>query len=110
MLRLVIRVSDYLSLFTSSSIVVVLIVKVEAKYKNMKETYYKVYYNIKLLRETKGEKQETLARALGISQSAYSRIESGESDISLKHILKLCEFYSMEPENFLTWQPPPPPF
>jgi transcriptional regulator with XRE-family HTH domain len=52
---------------------------------------------------------------LGISQSAYSRIENGEPDISLEHILKLCEFYRMKPEVFFTWNgevsiPPPAGF
>jgi transcriptional regulator with XRE-family HTH domain len=78
----------------------------------MKDIRYQVYYNIKRLREINGDKQQTVAKMLGISQSAYSRIENGESDISLEHILKLCEFYSMKPEVFFTWNgevsiPPP---
>ena len=69
----------------------------------MKDIRYQVYYNIKRLREVNGDKQQTVAKMLGISQSAYSRIENGESDISLEHILKICEFYRMKPEDFFAW-------
>lgn len=75
----------------------------------MKDHFYNVYYNIKFFRESKGEKQATIARVLKISQSAYSRIESGESDLSLKHFLRLCEFYNKKPEEFFSGECPPFP-
>lgn len=66
----------------------------------MKDHFYNVYYNIKRLRENTGQKQATIARVLKITQSAYSRIENGESDLSLRHFLRLCEFYNKTPEDF----------
>lgn len=75
----------------------------------MKDHFYNVYYNIRLFRESTGEKQATIARVLKISQSAYSRIESGESDLSLRHFLTLCEFYNKKPEEFFRRESPPFP-
>lgn len=69
----------------------------------MNDNYYNAYYNIKRLREITGEKQETVARMLGITQSAYSRIENGESDLSMKHIHKLCAFYRIKEADFFSW-------
>lgn len=69
----------------------------------MKAHYYKIYDNIKRLRELKGDKQETVARALGISQSAYSRLENGESDLSITQLVKLCMHYRVGLQEFITW-------
>lgn len=57
---------------------------------------------IKRLRKSKGFSQEDMADRLSISQSAYARIESGESNSWANHIQKLSEIFEMKPENFLT--------
>jgi transcriptional regulator with XRE-family HTH domain len=57
---------------------------------------------IKKLRKSKGFSQEDMAEKLHISQSAYARIESGESNSWANHIEKLSEIFEIKPENFLT--------
>lgn len=57
---------------------------------------------IKRLRKSKGFSQEDMADKLSISQSAYARIESGESNSWANHIQKLSEIFETKPENFLT--------
>jgi transcriptional regulator with XRE-family HTH domain len=57
---------------------------------------------IKRLRKSKGFSQDDMAEKLSISQSAYARIESGESNSWANHIQKLSEIFEIKPENFLT--------
>ncbi|WP_294236403.1 MULTISPECIES: helix-turn-helix domain-containing protein [Chryseobacterium] len=57
---------------------------------------------IKRLRKSKGFSQDDMAEKLHISQSAYARIESGESSSWIHHIEKLSEIFEMKPENFLS--------
>jgi transcriptional regulator with XRE-family HTH domain len=57
---------------------------------------------IKRLRKSKGFSQEDMADKLSISQSAYARIESGESNSWSNYIEKLSEIFEIKPENFLT--------
>lgn len=57
---------------------------------------------IKRLRKSKGFSQEDMADKLHISQSAYARIETGESHSWAAHIEKLSEIFEVKPENFLT--------
>lgn len=45
-----------------------------------------------------------MAEKLHISQSAYARIESGESSSWIHHIEKLSEIFDMKPENFLSYE------
>ena len=55
---------------------------------------------IRRLRENKGFSQEEMAERLQISRSAYSRIESGETNSWVNHIQKLCENLDVKPEDF----------
>ncbi len=55
---------------------------------------------IRRLRENKGFSQEEMAERLQISRSAYSRIESGETNSWVNHIEKLCENLDIRPEDF----------
>ncbi|SMC33589.1 helix-turn-helix domain-containing protein [Chryseobacterium sp. YR221] len=57
---------------------------------------------IKRLRKSKGFSQEEMAEKLHISQSAYARIETGESHSWAAHIEKLSEIFEIKPENFLS--------
>jgi transcriptional regulator with XRE-family HTH domain len=52
---------------------------------------------LKALRKNNGLSQEVLAEYLNISQSAYSRIENGESNSWSFHLEKLCKFYNVTP-------------
>jgi len=52
---------------------------------------------LKALRKKNGLSQEVLAEYLNISQSAYSRIENGDSNSWSIHLEKLCNFYEIKP-------------
>ncbi|KUJ54665.1 helix-turn-helix domain-containing protein [Chryseobacterium aquaticum] len=56
---------------------------------------------IRRLRENKGFSQEDMAEKLQISRSAYSRIESGETNSWVNHLNKLCENLDVKPEELL---------
>lgn len=56
---------------------------------------------IRRLRENKGFSQEDMAEKLQISRSAYSRIESGETNSWVNHIEKLCKELDMKVEDLL---------
>jgi transcriptional regulator with XRE-family HTH domain len=53
---------------------------------------------LKQLRKSKSISQEQVADYLHISQSAYARIESGESHSWASHIDKICEVFEISPE------------
>lgn len=57
---------------------------------------------IKRLRKSKGLSQGEMAEKLHISQSAYARMESGESQSWATHIGKISEIFDMQPESFFT--------
>lgn len=46
---------------------------------------------IRNIRDVKGYSQEYLANELGIGQAAYSKIESGVTDITLSRLYKIAE-------------------
>ncbi|WP_394776916.1 helix-turn-helix transcriptional regulator [Flavobacterium sp.] len=54
---------------------------------------------LKELRKIKNLSQEQVADYLCISQSAYARIESGESHSWASHILKICTIFEITPEE-----------
>lgn len=47
------------------------------------------------LREKAGYTQEFTAKALGISQAAYSRMEKGEVEISFSKLVAISELYNV---------------
>ncbi|WKW46933.1 helix-turn-helix transcriptional regulator [Myroides sp. JBRI-B21084] len=57
---------------------------------------------LQALRKERGFSQEQVADKLHISQSAYARIESGESHSWASHILKICETYEITPEELVS--------
>ena len=55
----------------------------------------KTYYNrIRDLREDMDMNQTQIAKILGISQTGYSKYETGENDIPTAILIKLAEFYN----------------
>jgi transcriptional regulator with XRE-family HTH domain len=50
---------------------------------------------IRMLRVVRGYPQEYIAFQLGISQSAYSRQESGRTQLSLIQIKTICKIYEL---------------
>jgi transcriptional regulator with XRE-family HTH domain len=63
--------------------------------KYMKEAIWK---HIKALLKNKGVSQEAVADYLNISQSAYSRIENGDSHSWACYVEKICIYFEVELE------------
>lgn len=59
----------------------------------------KIGRKIRSFRESKGISQEQMADKLNISQSAYSRMENGESNSWVQHIEKLSGEFGIKPEE-----------
>lgn len=55
--------------------------------------------NIKNIRELKNLTQEFVAERLDISQSAYSRLENGETKISKEKLIQIAEILEVKPED-----------
>ncbi len=58
---------------------------------------------IKKLRELKNLTQEHMAEQLGLTQSAYSKIETGDTDISYGKLEKVAGILGIRPEDILTF-------
>lgn len=56
---------------------------------------------LKILRKNKKMSQENVAEYLCISQSAYARMESGESSSWASHLLKICRIFEITPDELL---------
>ncbi|MBE8727200.1 helix-turn-helix transcriptional regulator [Flavobacterium hungaricum] len=61
---------------------------------------------LKILRKTNNLSQEQMADYLRISQSAYARMESGESHSWANHILKICSIFEIAPEDLVKMENP----
>jgi len=61
----------------------------------------KVGERVKHLREEKNYSQQYFADKLGITQKAYSKIESGETRFSVDHLLKVAEILETPIEDIL---------
>lgn len=53
------------------------------------------------LREDKDLYQKDLAKILKISQAQYSRIETGENEITLDNLIRLAKFYNVSVDYLL---------
>jgi len=58
---------------------------------------------IKKLRELKNFTQSHLASELGITQSAYSKMELGETEVSFSKLTKIADVFGMSPEEIMTF-------
>lgn len=56
---------------------------------------------LKELRRSKNLSQEEVSDFLGISLSAYSRMERGESTSWASHFNKMCEVFEITPEDLV---------
>jgi transcriptional regulator with XRE-family HTH domain len=56
---------------------------------------------LKMLRKQKGLSQEQVSEQLHISQSAYARIEKGESNSWAMHLDKIATLYDIKPEDLV---------
>ena len=53
-----------------------------------------MYPRIRDLREDKGMNQTQIAKMLSMSQTGYSKYETGENDIPTQILIKLSRFYN----------------
>ncbi len=53
------------------------------------------------LREDHDLTQEQVAQMLGTSQTMYARYERGANELPIRHLIKLCRFYSVSADYFL---------
>lgn len=56
---------------------------------------------LKKLRKQKGWSQELVSDKLHLSQSAYARIENGDSGSWASHLEAICTIYEISPEELL---------
>lgn len=56
---------------------------------------------IKRLRKTKGYSQEYMARQLGITQSAYCKMEKNDRMINFQNFDKIASIFEMKPVDII---------
>ncbi len=60
-----------------------------------------IAYTLKKLRKKSGLTQEIVAKYLHMSQSAYARMEKGETKSWSHHIKPLCKLYNIELQDLI---------
>ncbi|MDY4676014.1 MAG: helix-turn-helix transcriptional regulator [Candidatus Borkfalkiaceae bacterium] len=60
-----------------------------------------MYSRIRDLREDKDLNQTEVAKMLGMSQTGYSKYETGENDIPTDILIKLADFYDVSVDYLL---------
>ena len=60
-----------------------------------------MYKRIRDLREDRDLNQTTVAKMLGMSQTGYSKYETGENDIPTSTLIKLAQFYDTSVDYLL---------
>lgn len=53
------------------------------------------------LREDHDKTQQQIAQALGTSQTMYARYERGASELPVRHLIRLAEFYRVSTDYLL---------
>ena len=61
----------------------------------------KMYPRLRDLREDKDLNQTEVAKMLGMSQTGYSKYETGENDIPTQILIKLARFYNTSVDYLL---------
>lgn len=56
---------------------------------------------LRQLRTAAHKSQAELAEVLGTSQTMYARYERGANELPIRHLLKLCHYYSVSSDYFL---------
>lgn len=60
-----------------------------------------LHNKIKMLRHSKGQIQEDVAKLLRISVPAYSKMETGATDLNYSRIVQIAELYGLTPSQLL---------
>jgi transcriptional regulator with XRE-family HTH domain len=58
---------------------------------------------IRMLRELRNLTQEHMAGVLGVTQSAYSRMEIGETEITYSKLARIATEIGMKPEDIISF-------
>lgn len=58
-------------------------------------------HRLRGLREDNDLTQQQVAEFLGTSQTMYARYERGANELPVRHLKKLCEFYSVSADYLL---------
>ncbi len=61
----------------------------------------KLYERIRNLREDRDLTQTDIAKHLGMSQTGYSKYETGENDIPTQILIRLADFYNTSVDYLL---------
>lgn len=69
-----------------------------------------MYKRIRDLREDMDLNQTTVAKMLGMSQTGYSKYETGENDIPTTILIKLAKFYGTSVDYILGLTDEPKPY
>jgi transcriptional regulator with XRE-family HTH domain len=64
---------------------------------------------IRSLRQAKGYSQECMAHLLGLTQATYSRLETGQTELSLAKLVAVARVLNANPWDLLTTEPGTPP-
>ena len=64
-----------------------------------------MYRRIRELREDRDLTQKQVAQMLGMSQTGYSKYETGENDVPTQVLLKLADFYDTTVDYLLGAEP-----
>ena len=59
---------------------------------------------IRELREDNDFTQGEIAKVLGTTQQVYSRYETGENELPIRHLITLCKFYKVSPNVMLGFE------
>ena len=69
-----------------------------------------MYKRLKELREDKDLNQTQIAKYLNMSQTGYSKYETGENDIPTKILIELAKFYHTSVDYLLELTNAPTPY
>ena len=64
-------------------------------------TVIKLYESIRNFREDRDLTQKQVAEMLGMSQTGYSKYETGENDIPTQILIKLADYYNTTTDYLL---------
>lgn len=56
---------------------------------------------IRNIREDKDLTQQQVADGIGVKREQYRRYETGENEMKVSHIIKLCEFYNLSADYII---------
>ena len=68
------------------------------------------YYRIRELREDHDLRQVDIAKQLGMSQTGYSKYETGENDVPTSILIALADYYKVSIDYILNRTDHPEPY